>query len=313
MENRTPEEEMEYRRYLRRRIRMRKRKRKVRIIKALLALAAIVIAFFVFYLIGWLTGPIGGSKEGSKATQTPKSTVMQVDVPKGYESVYKKLVALEGEYSEISDILLNLDSYPKNLLELLAKNQETVSFVSDYLMHVDDETASGSITEEELKEDVPLFQQWDKRWGYVHYGNDIIAIDGCGPTCMSMVYTGITQKTDKTPADIAEFCMNHDYYTQDTGTAWALMSSGAQKLGLSVSRVSLSESAVREALKNKKPVICSMGAGDFTDNGHFIVLKGISKDGKLQVNDPNSIARSEKEWDFEVVLKQAKAAWAYGK
>lgn len=36
MENRTPEEEMEYRRYLRRRIRMRKRKRKVRIIKALL-------------------------------------------------------------------------------------------------------------------------------------------------------------------------------------------------------------------------------------------------------------------------------------
>lgn len=189
MENRTPEEEMEYRRYLRRRIRMRKRKRKVRIIKALLALAAIVIAFFVFYLIGWLTGPIGGSKEGSKATQTPKSTVMQVDVPKGYESVYKKLVALEGEYSEISDILLNLESYPKNLLELLAKNQETVSFVSDYLMHVDDETASGSITEEELKEDVPLFQQWDKRWGYVHYGNDIIAIDGCGPTCMSMVYT----------------------------------------------------------------------------------------------------------------------------
>ena len=59
VENRTPEEEMEYRRYLRRRIRMRKRKRKVRIIKALLALAAIVIAFFVFYLIGWLTGPIG--------------------------------------------------------------------------------------------------------------------------------------------------------------------------------------------------------------------------------------------------------------
>ena len=62
MENRTPEEEMEYRRYLRRRIRMRKRKRKVRIIKALLALAAIVIAFFVFYLIGWLTGPIGVKK-----------------------------------------------------------------------------------------------------------------------------------------------------------------------------------------------------------------------------------------------------------
>lgn len=63
LENRTPEEELEYRRYLRRRIRMRKRRRQVMIARAVVALAALVLVFFIFYGIGKLTGPITGSDE----------------------------------------------------------------------------------------------------------------------------------------------------------------------------------------------------------------------------------------------------------
>lgn len=312
MERRTPEEELEYRRYLRRRIRIRKRKRKIRIIKCCMALGALVIVFLASYFIGKITGPIGGGSDKVVVETTAKPTKEPADVPEGYEDVYEKLVALEDDYPEISGIMLNLASYPKNLLELLAKNQETVSFVSDYLMHVDDDTVSGTITDDEIEESsVPLFNQWDRRWGYVGYGDDIIAIDGCGPTCMSMVYTGLTGKKDKTPADVADFCVENNYYTKDTGTSWALMASGAQTLGLSVTRLGITESAIKEALKAKKPVICSMAEGDFTDSGHFIVLTGVSEDGKLMINDPNSISRSEKEWEFSVVLKQIKAAWSY--
>ena len=54
-----------------------------------------------------------------------------------------------------------------------------------------------------------------------------------------------------------------------------------------------------------------MKPGDFTETGHFIVLRGITQDGKLLVNDPNNISRSEKEWDMDTVLKQIKAAWSY--
>lgn len=315
MERRTPEEELEYRRYLRRRIRIRKRRRKIRIIKTTMALGALVIVFFIFYFIGKLTGPIGGGSDDIKTVATEEPTSAPVDIPEGYEEIYSKLSALEDDYPDISGILLNLQSYPKNLLNLMIKNQETVSFVSDYLMHVDDDTVSGSITDDEVSasgsSSIPLFTQWDKRWGYVGYGDDIIAIDGCGPTCMSMVYTGLTGKKDKTPADIADFCVENNYYTKDTGTSWALMASGAQKLGLSVTRLGITESAIKEALKAKKPVICSMAEGDFTDSGHFIVLTGVTDDGKLIINDPNSISRSEKEWEFSVVLKQIKAAWSY--
>ena len=43
---------------------------------------------------------------------------------------------------------------------------------------------------------------------------------------------------------------------------------------------------------------------------HFIVLTEINGN-KLRVNDPNSIRRSETDWDFDRVLEQVKAAWSY--
>ena len=64
-------------------------------------------------------------------------------------------------------------------------------------------------------------------------------------------------------------------------------------------------------LEKKQPVICSMKPGDFTTTGHFIVLTGLTEDGKLMLNDPNSITRSNKRWDIETVVGQMKSAWTY--
>ena len=312
LENRTPEEELEYRRYLRRRIRMRKRRRQVMIARAVVALAALVLVFFIFYGIGKLTGPITGSDEKKPAvTEEPKVTPLVVDVPDGYQEVYDKLYKMHEDYPEINDILINMCKYPIELLTLLSNNTETLSFVSDYLMHVDDEGEGGAIEGKELNGTVPLFQQWDKRWGYLKYGSNIIAINGCGPTCMSMVYTGLTGNTDKSPAAIADFCLENNYYTEDSGTSWSLMLNGAKKLGLDAEKIAVGAESVKEKLASGQPVICSMKPGDFTETGHFIVLRGITQDGKLLVNDPNNISRSEKEWDMDTVLKQIKAAWSY--
>lgn len=312
MENRTPEEELEYRRYLRKRIRMRKRRRQVMIARTIVAVVGLVVVFFIFYGIGKLTGPLhGDSDQKVEATKKPKATPFVVDVPEGYEEVYDKLYDMREEYPEIDDILINMGRYPLELLTLLSNNTETLSFVSDYQMHVDDEEANGGITGEELNGTIPLFQQWDKRWGYVKYGSNIIAINGCGPTCMSMVYTGLTGNTENDPAAVADFCIENNYYTEESGTSWALMLDGAKKLGLNAEKISIGPEAIREKLTSGQPVICSMKPGDFTDTGHFIVLRGITEDGKLLLNDPNNISRSQKEWDMDTVLKQIKSAWAY--
>ncbi|MBQ4602689.1 MAG: hypothetical protein IJB24_07500 [Clostridia bacterium] len=52
------------------------------------------------------------------------------------------------------------------------------------------------------------------------------------------------------------------------------------------------------------------GTGGFTENGHFILLSGI-EDGKIKINDPNSIANSKKLWEFEDISGQIKNLWRY--
>ncbi len=58
-------------------------------------------------------------------------------------------------------------------------------------------------------------------------------------------------------------------------------------------------------------VICNVGPGDFTDNGHFFVITGVDGDGSLVINDPYSAERSNQAWDVETVLGQTKALFAY--
>jgi predicted double-glycine peptidase len=65
------------------------------------------------------------------------------------------------------------------------------------------------------------------------------------------------------------------------------------------------------ALSAGTPIICSMGPGDFTDNGHFIVLTGYTGDG-FTVNDPNSPQRSSQIWTFQQLKGQIRNLWAYG-
>jgi len=126
---------------------------------------------------------------------------------------------------------------------------------------------------------------------------------------MSMVYSGILKNTSMSPSDMAEYCTNKNYYSQDTGTSWMMMLEGARDLGLDADKIAVS--SIKAALEAGKPVICSMMPGDFTEQGHFIVLSGIDSKGKIIVNDPNSIARSEKHWNLQKIQSQVKAAWSY--
>ena len=62
----------------------------------------------------------------------------------------------------------------------------------------------------------------------------------------------------------------------------------------------------RKKLREGKVVITSMGKGHFTNNGHFIVLRGITENGKILVNDPNSREKSNKEWSVSIIVSEAK-------
>ena len=157
---------------------------------------------------------------------------------------------------------------------------------------------------------MPSLYQQDPAWGRTSYAGDDFSETGCGPTCMAMVYVALTGRDDKTPADMGSLSEQLGCASSD-GTAWLFMTEGAARLGLSSSEVSADEASVRRAILLGSPVICSVGPGDFTTTGHFIVLTGIDEQGRLIVRDPNSPERTAKTWDFDVVLRQCRALWSY--
>ena len=60
-----------------------------------------------------------------------------------------------------------------------------------------------------------------------------------------------------------------------------------------------------EALQQGKLVIAIMSKGHFTSSGHFIVLRGVTEDGKILVADPASVKRSNQEWDLRIITSEA--------
>lgn len=314
---RTREEEMEYRRYLHRLKRREERRRKVMIARAIVLTVGVLLLVGLGALLRLgVRMAMGNDKpqKQAKVSASPSPDPLDYSVPEGYEEYASQLEGLLESYPEAEDILRNLYEYPESMLELAVKNQEALDFVLDYPKHKSDIKPSGAVTQEEMENAVngiPAFLQWDGRWGYLTYGSDNIGINGCGPTCLSMVAAGLLKDTGQSPDAVAEFSVENNYCTPASGTSWSLMSSGAQKLGLTAASVTLEKETIRGELKAGHPVICSMKPGDFTTTGHFIVLVGLTEEGKVIVNDPNSKLRSQEEWKLNTIVTQTKAAWSY--
>lgn len=200
--------------------------------------------------------------------------------------------------------------YPEGVIELLSKNSETVDFVENYGTEKD--RISAKEIAELKKGEIPQLLQWDARWGYAPYGTSIVAVSGCGPTCLSMVISGLTGDKTLTPAKMAEYGTEHHYVTAENDTTWAFIAEAGNEWGIHCREKMLDEEELKEELKSGHPVICSVGPGYFTQRGHFIVLAGY-EDGKVIVYDPFSQINSDKKWKFEKFKDQIKSMWTYWK
>lgn len=237
------------------------------------------------------------------------------------ESAYgDELRTLYETYPQIETILLNMQDYPDWLLEHMIAQPETIDWVVEYpeYMKKSEEEINQialepvDLEQYEMHGQIPIFYQWTSTWGYAKYGEEQIAIDGCGPTCLAMVAVGLTGDTSYTPKKVADISMEIGTYLSDTGTTWDLMEKGPGQMGFqSWQMKSWSASAILQELESGHPVICSMKEGNFTTQGHFIVLAGVAEDGKVLVNDPNSKVRTQTEWDAQELLDQAKGMWAF--
>lgn len=223
------------------------------------------------------------------------------------EELQTRLKNLADRYPEFQTIYDHMDQYPEALLNNLCCNPNMLDFALGYQENYD--TTSGTLEASEL-DGIPLFIQWDKRWGYDAYGNDVIGLSGCGPTCLSMIVIGLTKNQEATPDKLADYATEHGYYEQNSGTKWSFMDEVAAVYGVQGYYIYLSKDNMQEELSQGHPLVCAMRSGDFTSQGHFIVIAGMEGD-KFRVHDPNSIERSQQLWDYDILQYQISAIWAF--
>lgn len=216
----------------------------------------------------------------------------------------------EEEAPQLRETEIDMNSYPEELQALLERNPETYAFVTEYY-EKKDLRPEIDLSGEVKKGVIPHFLQWDERWGYQAYGDDMIGLTGCGPTSLAMVQCGLSGDTIWSPLAVAVMAERNGFYEAGVGSKWTLMSEGAELIGLTVHEVAFEKECIIETLEAGHPIICIVGPGTFTQVGHFLVLTGVDEDGKIIIRDSNSKSRSEKTWDLDELMPEILNLWAY--
>lgn len=292
------------------RSRRRRARRTMRFRRAVVFLAAIgFIGFAITHFPHWPNSASGGQYVGMGHFQ-PAGGGECGDLAERLQNqeAVECLQELVLQDWRVQNILDNHQSYPADLLKMLAKNLDMLDFVLAY-PEMQGQVTADTIGEVELGT-VPLLLQYDQRWGYGAYGSSTVVVSGCGPTCLAMVIAGLTGENTVTPYDVAQYANEKGFYVAGAGTAWKLMSEDSGHFGVIGKELPLMKSTMEQNLNEGHPIICSMRPGDFTTSGHYIVITGV-EDGQFTVNDPNSTQRSSRLWSYETLEPQISNLWAF--
>ena len=134
---------------------------------------------------------------------------------------------------------------------------------------------------------LPLYRQYDTRWGNHTYDTGSIAQRGCGPTGMAMIATWATGKDDITPDKAADWSASHGHSVSGQGTAHGFPDAYAKEFGFGMKAEKASKEAIDAGLA-KGPLLNNQGPGYFTGGGHYIVIAGKRSDDTYVIHDPNS-------------------------
>ena len=118
----------------------------------------------------------------------------------------------------------------------------------------------GNIRFTDGQTEVVYFNQLDERYAGQPYGTDNIGGYGCGPTCMAMVVSSLTDDLVD-PVEMAKWSYEHGYWCSGSGSYHALIPAAAEAWGLPVSGCTASEpQRITDALSSGKLIVALEGA-----------------------------------------------------
>lgn len=158
--------------------------------------------------------------------------------------------------------------------------------------------------------DVVYYNQGDSRWKNYNFGGNTVGKAGCGPTSMAICIATL-KKTNVTPKETCKWAAKNGYYVKGSGWRHSVIGALAKKYKLKCTGIGKDKKKLTKALKQKKLVVSIMAPGHFTKGGHYIVLRGLTKDGKILVADCGNKERN-KAWDFDIVYNEARSSASAG-
>lgn len=170
----------------------------------------------------------------------------------------------------------------------------------------------GVVPSDEAGMGIPMLFQGDYGQIILYYNGEAksVASSGCGATSVSMVIAYLTGNVEQNPYLL--FCKAvDDGRYHGNGLSHDTLVWLAKSYGVKCRWISNSADAVLEALAEGKPVIAHMGEGIFTSKGHYIVLRGVTEDGKILVNDPNSRSNCHKAFPLDTILAQTRTSASF--
>lgn len=285
---------------------------------------AVILIFVGLIFSSALYDKLKSSKNNDSKTKVEvnKEVVKSKPVSKTQkkEDYIKKLKSLatnlnDAEKNRLQYIIDNINSYPDEMIEKLIRNQEALDYVYSYKDKdkYNKKSLENITSSYYVDGSVPLFLQWDRRWGYRNYGKEMIGLSGCGPTSLAMVIKHFYKNQDINPYEVAKYSQENGYVSPNNFTSWKLFEEGLKKFGLESKDIVPVEAKMKRALDDGAILIASVKPGIFTDRGHIIVIKGYNKNGDFLINDPNSILNTTKAWSFDELKDQIRKIWAINK
>ncbi len=159
---------------------------------------------------------------------------------------------------------------------------------------------------------IPLYLQGDytQTVCYIDGEAKSVKTSGCGAASMSMVISYLTGNTSQNPYTLFKWAYDNGYY-DGNGLSHTCLTKLAQLYGVEGTWIANDEEQIAEALRAGYPVIAHMGPGIFTTGGHYIVLRGITEDGHVLVNDPGNRNRNKYAYPMSTVVRQARTSKSF--
>ena len=152
--------------------------------------------------------------------------------------------------------------------------------------------------------------QWDKRWGYMEYIGGPLGTKGCCPTSLAMLYAGLSGRTDMSPYIVSLLATESELCDAQAGTHGEFVGYFCERVGLEWADVTTIDEAA-SYLNGGWILVCNLGAGEFTDLGHYVLITGWSGyDGDVHVNDPYTTSVNERPWPLVTIFYECNSTYA---